>query len=101
MARARIEDLHGLYKTLERSMGETDTIITQVDGSLAAAKEEWQSQGAREFEQAWTQFKQSLTQMCQAFAMAGSDVAQQHNDFARAAKEADQHPVLSPMSSPR
>jgi uncharacterized protein YukE len=101
MAQARIEDLYNLYKTLETSMAETDTVITQVDGSLAAAQQEWQSQGAREFEQAWGQFKQSLTQMCQAFAMAGSDVAQQHNDFARAAKEADQHPVLSPMTSPR
>ncbi len=101
MVQARIEDLYALYNTLEKSMRETDTMISNVDGSLAQANEEWQSTGAKEFNEAWVQFKQALTNLCQAFANAGTDVAFQHNKFAEGAKEQDQHPVLSPLTSPR
>lgn len=101
MVQARIEDLYALYNTLNNSMQETDTMINNVDGSLNAALEEWRSTGATEFQQSWTTFKQTLTQLCQAFAAAGTDVAFQHNKFAEGAKEADQHPVLAPLTSPR
>lgn len=101
MVQARIEDLYALYNTLEKSMRETDTMISNVDGSLAQANEEWQSTGAKEFNEAWVQFKQALTNLCQAFANAGTDVAFQHNNFAAGAKEEDQHPVLPPLTSPR
>lgn len=101
MVQARIEDLYALYNTLNKSMQETDTMVTNVDSSLNQANEEWQSTGAKEFNEAWVQFKQALTQLCQAFAGAGTDVAFQHNKFAEGAKEADQHPVLTPLQSPR
>lgn len=101
MVQARIEDLYALYNTLNKSMQETDVMITNVDGSLNQANEEWQSTGAKEFNEAWVQFKQALTQLSQAFAAAGTDVAFQHNKFAEGAKEADQHPVLTPLQSPR
>ncbi|MBM9462885.1 WXG100 family type VII secretion target [Aeromicrobium sp. YIM 150415] len=101
MAGARIEDLHALYTTLQRSMQETDTMITNVDASLTQANEEWQSAGAAQFNESWVQFKQTLTNLCQAFAGAGTDVAFQHNKFAEGAKEQDKHPVLSPLTSPR
>lgn len=101
MARARIEDLEALYKTLEKSMMDTDLLINEVDGSLNTANEEWTSKGASEFNEAWGTFKTSLTKLCQAFSAAGSDVAYQHNKFAEGAKEADLHPVLSPLTSPR
>jgi hypothetical protein len=39
--------------------------------------------------------------MCQALATAGTDVAFQHNKMAEGAKEADQHPHLTPVQSPR
>lgn len=101
MARANIEDLEALYKTLEKSMLGTDSMITEVDGSLTTANEEWTSKGATEFNAAWGEFKTSLSKLCQAFATAGSDVAFQHNKFAEGAKEADLHPVLTPLTSPR
>ena len=101
MVQARIEDLYALYNTLNKSMQETDTMITNVDSSLTQANEEWRSAGASQFNEAWVQFKQSLTQLCQAFAGAGSDVAFQHNKFAEGAKEQDQHPVLTQLTSPR
>lgn len=101
MVQARIEDLYALYNTLNKSMQETDTMVTNVDASLNQANEEWQSTGAKEFNEAWVQFKQALTQLCQAFSNAGTDVAFQHNKFAEGAKESDQHPVLTPLQSPR
>jgi uncharacterized protein YukE len=101
MAQARIEDLEALYKTLDKSMQETDTMINDVDGSLNTANQEWTSKGATEFNEAWATFKTSLGKLCQAFSAAGSDVAYQHNKFAEGAKEADLHPVLSPLTSPR
>lgn len=101
MARARIEDLNVLYKQLEKSMQETDIMISDVDGSLNTANEEWTSKGATEFNEAWATFKTSLTKLCQAFSTAGTDVAYQHNKFAEGAKEADMHPVLAPLTSPR
>jgi uncharacterized protein YukE len=101
MARARIEDLAALYRTLDTSMLSTDSMISEVDSALNTANEEWQSKGASEFNAAWVEFKTSLAKLCQAFAAGGSDVAYQHNKFAEGAKEADPHPVLSPLTSPR
>lgn len=102
MARANIHDLELLYKELETSMMEADAIITDVDAKLSQARQEWQSKGAEEFDASWNgTFKPSLTKMIQAFSAAGSDVAYQHNKFAEGAKEADQHPVLQPLTPPR
>ncbi len=98
---ARIEDLDALYKQLDNSMQSTDNMINEVDRSLTTANEEWQSKGAAEFNDAWVNFKSTLGKLCQAFAAAGTDVAYQHNKFAEGAKEADMHPVLTPLNSPR
>lgn len=102
MAKANIHDLELLYKELERSMNDTDSMIIKVDASLSQARQEWQSKGAEEFDGAWNgTFKPSLTKLIQAYASAGSDVAYQHNKFAEGAKEQDLHPVLPPLTPPR
>ncbi len=102
MAKAQIEDLEALYKELERSMLDTDTMISQVDTAFNNARQEWQSRGAEQFDGDWNgTFKPTLIKLTQTYAAAGSDVAFQHNKFAEAAKEADMHPVLSPLTSPR
>ena len=99
---ANIPDLAALYDQLKNSMQDADTMINQLDGKLTQANEEWRSKGAHEFNDAWHNgFKPSLTKLCQALATAGSDVAFQHNKMAEGAKEADQHPHLTPVSSPR
>jgi uncharacterized protein YukE len=102
MAEARIEDLEALYKELERSMTDTDAMISQVDNAFNNARQEWKSKGADQFDQDWNgTFKPTLIKLTQTYAAAGSDVAFQHNKFAEAAKEADMHPQLPPMNSPR
>ena len=102
MAEARIEDLEALYKELDRSMNDTDAMITQVDAAFNTARQEWQSKGAEQFDSDWNgTFKPTLIKLTQTYAAAGSDVAYQHNKFAEAAKEADLHPVLAPLNSPR
>ncbi len=99
---ANIPDLAALYDQLKNSMQEADTMINQLDSRLTQANEEWRSKGAHEFNDAWQNgFKPSLTKLCQAIATAGSDVAFQHNKMAEGAKEADQHPQLTPLQSPR
>jgi len=101
MAKVRIEDLAALHRTLDTSMQGTDNMINDVDSALNTANEEWDSKGASEFNAAWVEFRQALAKLCQAFASAGTDVAFQHNKFAEGAKEADLHPVLTPLNSPR
>ena len=99
---ANIPDLAALYEQLKNSMQDADTMINSLDGKLTQANEEWRSKGAHEFNDAWHNgFKPSLTKLCQALATAGTDVAFQHNKMAEGAKEADQHPHLAPVSSPR
>src|SRR4051812_42484989 len=99
---ANIPDLAALYDQLKNSMQDADTMINQLDGKLTQANEEWRSKGAHEFNDAWHNgFKPSLTKLCQALATAGTDVAFQHNKMAEGAKEADQHPHLTPVQSPR
>ena len=98
---ANIPDLAALYDQLKNSMQDADTMINQLDGRLTQANEEWQSKGAHEFNDAWHNgFKPSLTKLCQALATAGTDVAFQHNKMAEGAKEADQHPHLTPRAVP-
>lgn len=102
MAEARIEDLENLYKELDRSMQETDSMISQVDAAFNNARQEWKSKGADQFDADWNgTFKPTLIKLAQTYAAAGSDVAFQHNKFAEAAKEADMHPHLAPLQSPR
>ena len=50
MAEARIEDLEGLYKELDRSMQDVDAMISQVDAAFNTARQEWQSKGAEQFD---------------------------------------------------
>lgn len=99
---ANIEDLEALYTQLRTSMGNSDQMISDIDAKLQQALQEWHSKGQREFEDAWhNTFKPTLTKLCQALAAAGSDVAFQHNKMAEGAKEADMHPHLTPLHSPR
>jgi uncharacterized protein YukE len=101
MAQANITDLENLYDKLVSSMNSADQIITDVDGAHSRAAEEWQSKGAQEFAAAWTDFKSALTNMCQAFAAAGNDVAFQQQHFKIGAKEEGQHRDLPKVTSPR
>lgn len=99
---ARIEDLERLYDQLVASMQDTDAMITNVDNALAAANEEWRSQGATEFNDVWNnEFKKNLIALCQAYAAAGNDVAFQHEHFKTGAKEQGQHRDLAKVTSPR
>ena len=99
---AHIPDLAALYEQLKVSMQDADRIINELDGRLIQANEEWKSKGAHEFNDAWHNgFKPTLTKLCQELAMAGTDVAFQHNTMAGDVREADQHPHLTPLQSPR
>ncbi len=100
MVAANIEDLAGLYRTLERSMISGDEIIATIEAAYAQASQEWKSAGQAQFEADWNALKPSLARLVQVFASAGSDVAFQHNHFKIGGKEvavAD----LPPLTSPR
>jgi uncharacterized protein YukE len=91
-------DLAALHEQLESSMQEVASLIEALDGRLTAAKDEWTSKGAHEFSDAWHNgFKPSLEKFCQALAVAGTDVAFQHNQIDGDAGKQD----LGPLSLPR
>jgi uncharacterized protein YukE len=72
--------LRALHAQLRSSMEDVSHLIDAVDGQLSATKEEWTSKGAHEFSDAWVNgFRPSLAKLCQALAVAGTDVAFQHH----------------------
>jgi uncharacterized protein YukE len=102
MAGVDSNDLVALYEQLKKSMQDADAMIDKLDDTLAQAGEEWRSKGAHEFNDDWNNgFKPSLTKLCQALAMAGSDVAFQHNQMAKGADGAAHNQDLAPVRSAR
>jgi len=98
---ARIEDLFALYNTLKQSMDGVDAMMTDVQGKVDLANEEWKGTGKEQFNQDWAELQQPLIRLCNVFAAAGTSVAFQHNKMAEGAMEADKHPHLQPVTSPR
>ena len=96
-------DLAALHDRFARTMLEVDTMIDHLDDELSQANESWTSKGAHEFNDAWHNgFKPSLAKFCQALALAGNDIAFQHNQPVDDATEAGQQgPKLDELSSPR
>ncbi|WP_314457517.1 hypothetical protein [uncultured Actinomyces sp.] len=92
---ADLETLAELYRTLKTNVETTNTIQTQVDGSVNSAV--WESTNATKFREQWTtQFKPALKALEDALAEAGTDVANNHNNLAISGGESVEH--LSPVS---
>ena len=83
--KADLDTLSELYRTLKTNVETTNTIQTQVDGSVNSAV--WEST---------TKFKPALKALEDALAKAGTDVAQNHNNLAISGGESVEH--LSPVS---
>lgn len=93
--KADLDTLSELYRTLKTNVETTNTIQTQVDGSVNSAV--WESTNATEFREQWTtKFKPALKALEDALAKAGTDVAQNHNNLAISGGESVEH--LSPVS---
>ena len=92
---ADLETLAELYRTLKTNVETTNTIQTQVDGSVNSAV--WESTNATKFREQWTtQFKPALKALEDALAEAGTDVANNHNNLAISGGGSVEH--LSPVS---
>ena len=79
--KADLDTLSELYRTLKTNVETTNTIQTQVDGSVNSAV--WESTNATEFREQWTtKFKPALKALEDALAEAGTDVANNHNNNA-------------------
>ena len=93
--KADLDTLSELYRTLKTNVETTNTIQTQVDGSVNSAV--WESTNATEFREQWTtKFKPALKSLEDALAKAGTDVAQNHNNLAISGGESVEH--LAPVS---
>lgn len=101
MAQADIPILKTLYDKLDVSMQDANKIIDEVSSALNNANSAWRSRGADEFNAAWSDFERQLVRMSQAFAAAATEVGDQHNTFAIAAREEHLHPQLPKVTSPR
>lgn len=93
--KADLDTLAELYRTLKNNVETTNTIQTQVDGSVNSAV--WESTNATQFREQWTTtFKPALKSLEDALANAGTDVAQNHNNLAISGGESVEH--LAPVS---
>jgi len=78
---AELQTLEALYNTLKNNVMLANEIQKSTDRDLNGAV--WESPNATAFREAWAAFKPALVQFETTLAMAGSDVANNHNNNAQ------------------
>lgn len=92
---AELQTLEALYHALRENVTAANSIQKTTDSALGNAV--WESPNANAFRQAWSDFKPALMRFEETLAMAGTDVANNHNNNAVVNGVVDA-PTLAPVT---
>lgn len=92
---AELQTLEALYNALRENVQRANEIQKTTDTSLSNAV--WESPNATTFRQAWADFKPALVRFEETLAVAGTDVAHNHNNNAQVNGVTDA-PTLAPLN---
>ncbi len=90
-----LQTLEVLYNTLKNNVVSAHEIQISTDRDLGAAV--WETPNANTFRAAWEEFKPALMRFEEMLAMAGTDVANNHNNNAAVNGVVDA-PQLAPVT---